>query len=142
MDPELVPLVLPQVVFFAQTSFQDSSFYYKDRSLMNEGSILMTLVQNFCLICTHGSIIEYQRINPCSWISDLLSSNGCFSLCSPIWFPLKSSLIPESMVILFWCFHYPPDSLFVLTWFSWSQARIKLDVYNCHTIWVMWSKNY
>ena len=114
-------------------SLWDSSFY-KDRPIINEGSILVALVWNFCLICTQRSILEYQRIDPYSWIYDLLSSSNYFSSCNPIWFLLKSFFIPESIVILFGCFHYPPDFSFVLIRFYWLRVWTKLGIYNCPSL--------
>ena len=107
-------------------SLKDS--FYKEQSFMNEGSIL-----------------DERRINPCVFGSKILfyllprifnfmTSRGHFPFYSPEWFLLKSFLITESMVISFWCYHYSPDSLFMLTRLYWLRARTKLGVYKQHLI--------
>ena len=93
---------------------KDRSLPLKDLSLKEYSLHDFSFCKDWSLV-NEGLILESQRIDHCSWISDLLSSNGHFSPCSLVWFLLNSSLILGSMVILFWCFHFPHDSLFVLT---------------------------
>ena len=120
--------------------------YRKKRSMLSlEGSILEGIF-SITFFFLQGSIFVERRIDPCGSSLKIVSSSPKHRSLSLDFQSFKfkwpfstlcSCMIPieffSTWVLgdLALCFHYPYDSLFVLTeFFYWLWARTKLGVYN------------